>query len=324
VDEVRSARAAVPPDGTAAWEGDWTVVSARVDVWAQAAVTRTVGALAELHPFRLADNRSAPRLVQWVAGQWAPQGGALADEVPGGHGLGVLMLTAAEPDLDRTEYPAAAGGDLLGAVIESTIGSLGSTIGSLGSAVGGATARLPSASSPQRRWGGALVRLPGAWLPPSALLPWTARGLDDPPTSWPTESVDFDARFAVYTRSERTTAALLTPRVMAMLLDELPQDCAVTVSGDALHTWWPYPPADPSPGHAAAVVHATVRLAEALPRFVLRENPDLSAGVQAELESRADQARRYQAERRAGHSPDPVLQRIYDEARARAGLPPAP
>jgi hypothetical protein len=111
---------------------------------------------------------------------------------------------------------------------------------------------------------------------------------------------------------------------MAMLLDELPQDCAVTVSGDALHTWWPYPPADPSPGHAAAVVRATVRLAEALPRLVLRENPDLSAGVQAELESHADQARRYQAERRAGHSPDPVLQRIYDEARARAGLPPAP
>lgn len=311
MDEARSARTATPPDGAAAWEGDWSVVSTRVDVWAQAAVNRTVRAMTELHPFRLGDIASAPRLLQWVAGQWPPDGQPIVDEVPGGQGLGVLMLTATEPDLDRSERPApVTGADVLGTVIDS--------------AAGPAAARLRSWSSPHRRWGGALVRLPRTWLPPLALLPRAARDLDDPRTAWPTESVDFDARFAVYTRTERTTAALLTPLVMAILLDEVPEDCAVTMNGDAVHTWWPYPPAVPSSGHAAEVVRATVRLAQALPSFVLREHPDLSDGVQAELESRADQARRYQAARRPGHSPDPVLQRIYDEARARAGLPPAP
>jgi hypothetical protein len=330
VDEARSARAATPPDGAAAWEGDWTVVSARVDVWTQAAVTRTVGALAQLHPFRLGDVKSAPRLVQWVAGHWAPEAQATLDEVPEGHGLGVLMVTATDPDLDGGERPTSGTpADLLNTVLGSALGTSGFPVGSVvgtvvGSAVGSATDRLRSWSTPHRRWGGALARLPGVWLPPVALLPRAARDLDDPRTAWSTESVDFDARFAIYTRTERTTAALLTPRVMAMLLDEVPQDCAVTVSGDAVHTWWPYPPAVPSSGHAAEVVRATVRLAQALPRFVLRENPDLSAGVQAELDSRADQARRYQATRRPGHSPDPVLQRIYDEARAQVGLPPVP
>jgi hypothetical protein len=324
------------------------VVSTRVDVWAQAAVTRTVRALAELHPFRLGDVKSAPRLVQWVAGQWPPEGQPVTDEVPDGHGLGVLTITATEPDLDRSEYPSAVTdtgllGTAINVAVGSAMGTVGSAIGTVGTAVGSvvgptvgavgtmagsvvgpATARLRSWSSPHRRWGGALVRLPGTWLPPFALLPRAARDLDDPRTAWPTESVDFDARFAVYTRTECTTAALLTPRVMAMLLDEVPEDCAVTVNGDAVHTWWPYPPAVRSPGHAAEVVRATVRLAQALPSFVLREHPDLSAGVQAELDSRADQARRYRAARRPGHSPDPVLQRIYDEARTRAGLPPAP
>jgi hypothetical protein len=111
---------------------------------------------------------------------------------------------------------------------------------------------------------------------------------------------------------------------MAMLLDEVPEDYAVTVSGDAVHTWWPYPPTRADSAQDADVVRATVRLAAAFPSFVLAEHPDLSGEVQAELESRTDRARQYRASRRPGHSPDPVLQRIYDEARAAAGLPPAP
>lgn len=310
MDEIRAARAAAPPDGTDAWVGEWSVVPPRVDVWAQAAVNRTVRALVELHPFRLGDTKAAPRLVQWVAGQWPPGGQVdSADDVLAGQGLGVLMVTATEPDLDRSERPPVTEADLVAVA--------------LGTAVDSAASRLRSWSTPHRRWAGALARLPGSWLPPLALLPRAARDLDDPRTAWPTESVDFDARFAVHTSTVRTTAALLTPRVMARLLDEVPEDCAVTVSGDAVHTWWPYPPALPD-SRVADVVRATVRLAAALPSFVLAEHPDLSGEVQAELQSRADRARRYRATRRAGHSPDPVIQRIYDEARAAAGLPPAP
>jgi hypothetical protein len=279
-------------------------------VWAQAAVSRTVHALVELHPFRLGDTRAAPRLVQWVAGQWPPGAQVDSDDVLAGQGLGVLAITATEPDLDRSERPPVTEADLVAVA--------------LGTAVDAATARLGSWSTPHRRWAGALARLPGSWLPPLALLPRAARGLDDPRTAWPTESVDFDARFAVHTSTVRTTAALLTPRVMAMLLDEVPEDYAVTVSGDAVHTWWPYPPTRADSAHVADVVRATVRLAAAFPSFVLAEHPDLSGEVQAELESRTDRARQYRASRRPGHSPDPVLQRIYDEARAAAGLPPAP
>jgi hypothetical protein len=310
VDQIPAARAAAPPDGTDAWVGEWCIVPTRVDVWAQAAVNRTVHALVELHPFRLGDTKAAPRLVQWVAGQWPPGERVVSDDVLAGQGLGVLMVTATEPDLDRSEHPRVNEGDLV-------------TV-ALGSAVDSATSRLRSWSTPHRRWAGALARLPGSWLPPLALLPRAARDLDDPRTAWPTESVDFDARFAVYTSTVRTTAALLTPRVMAMLLDELPEDCAVTVSGDAVHTWWPYPPALSDSRYVADVVRATVRLAAALPSFVLAEHPDLSGEVQAALEDRTDRAHRYRAGRRPGHSPDPVLQRIYDEARAAAGLPPAP
>jgi hypothetical protein len=308
VDQIRAARAAAPPDGTDAWVGEWSVVPTRVDVWAQAAVNRTVRALVELHPFRLGDTKAAPRLVQWVAGQWSPGGHVDSDDVLAGQGLGVLTVTATEPDLDRSERPPLSEEDVVAVALETVVDS--------------ATSRLRSWSTPHRRWAGALARLPGSWLPP--LLPRAARDLDDPRTAWPTESVDFDARFAVHTSTVRTTAALLTPRVMAMLLDEVPEDCAVTVSGDAVHTWWPYPRAVPDSRHVADVVRATVRLAAALPSFVLAEHPDLSGEVQAELESRSDRARRYRATRRPGHSPDPVIQRIYDEARAAAGVPPTP
>jgi hypothetical protein len=310
VDQIKAARAAAAPDGTDAWVGEWSVVPTRVDVWAQAAVNRTVHALVELHPFRLGDTKAAPRLVQWVAGQWPPGAQVDSDDVLAGQGLGVLTVTATEPDLDRSERPPVTEADLVAVA--------------LGTAVDAATARLGPWSTPRRRWAGALARLPGTWLPPIALLPRAARGLDDPRTAWPTESVDFDARFAVHTSTVRTTAALLTPRVMAMLLDEVPDDCAVTVSGDAVHTWWPYPTTLPDSAHVADVVRATVRLAAAFPSFVLAEHPDLSGEVQAELEERTDRARRYRTARRPGHSPDPVLQRIYDEARAAAGLPPAP
>jgi hypothetical protein len=312
VAHVSGVRAATPPDDDVVWQGDWFAVSTRADVWAQAAVNRTVRALVELHPFRLGDAKAAPRLVQWVAAQ--PRTVADPGDDLGQQALAVLTVTAREPDLDRSgPHPPGTSADALGLALGSLVG-----------AVAGSWRGVADTVVRRPRWGGALVRLPDVWLPPMAFLPRAARGIDDPATAWRTESVDFDERFAVYTSTERTTAALLTPAVMALLLDAVPQDCAVTVSGDALHTWWPYPPAAPSPGHAADVVMASVRLARALPSFVLRDHPDRSGEVQAELDDRAEQAREYRAGRRPGHSPDPVLQRIYDEARARAGIPPAP
>jgi hypothetical protein len=55
------------------------------------------------------------------------------------------------------------------------------------------------------------------------------------------------------------------------------------------------------------------------PRFVLADHPDRSAEVERSLARRADEAQAYRAGRTYGHSPDPVLQRIYDQARARVG-----
>lgn len=289
------------------WQGDWSVVGTRLDVWSQAAVTRTVGALSELHPFRLGDRKAAPRLVQWVAGQWAPSERPTPDELDTGLGLGVLTVTAHDPDLDRSttaSSPINPSSRWPGAVRAADV--------------------LPEGWAGDRvtQWGGALVRLPGTWLPPIALLPRAARGLDDPATSWRTESVDFDHRFTVHTGSVRTAAALLTPAVMAMLLDDVPPNCAVTISGDAVHSWWPYPTAAAAPGQAADVTRATVRLTQAFPPFVLAEHVDASGTIEATLRRRAALARGYRAGRRPGRSPDPVLQRIYDQARAGAGLAP--
>jgi hypothetical protein len=295
-------------------------VPGRVGVWAQAAVNRTVHALVDLHPFRLGDSKAAPRLVQWLAGQWPAGEHPEADELSGGQALGVLAVTASEPRLDRRgPRPPGSASDGWSLAADAVALAAGAVASPVSDVVATAVDRV----WPQRRWGGALVRLPGAWLPPFAVLPRADRGLDDPGTAWPTESVDFDARFAVHTRTVRTTAALLTPTVMTVLLDQLPADCAVAVSGDAVHTWWPYPPSPAAAGHAATVARATVQLARAFPSFVLREHPDLSQTVQAELDERAERARRYREGRRAGHSPDPVMQRMYDAARAEVGLPPA-
>ena len=69
-----------------------------------------------------------------------------------------------------------------------------------------------------------------------------------------------------------------------------------------------------------APLRAVTRLADAFPHFVLAQFPDRSAVVEEELAQRTAAARAYRAGRRPGSSVDPVLQRIYDRARA---TPPA-
>ena len=60
-------QAAAPPDGAACWAGAWQRVPVLTDVWAQAALLRTVAALPALHPWRLGDAKGSARQLQWVA-----------------------------------------------------------------------------------------------------------------------------------------------------------------------------------------------------------------------------------------------------------------
>ena len=259
-------------------------------VWTQSAVVRTVRALPQLHPWRLGDAKGSTRLLQWVGG---------SDVDP--RALAVLAVTARDPGLD-------AGDDDL--PHDLTLNGLGA-----GQVAGLALLHRDAGETP--RWASALVRLPGSWLPPVAWLPRALRDLDDPGTQWQTESLDFAARYTVHAADLRASAALLTPAVMALLLDAVPSDCAVTLAGDAVHLWWPYRgTAVADVGRAARAVRAATQLADAFPHFVLAQFPDRSAVVEDELAQRTAAAREYRAGRRPGTSVDPVLQRIYDQARA--------
>ncbi|MEO7745175.1 MAG: hypothetical protein ABIV05_02985 [Actinomycetota bacterium] len=103
----------------------------------------------------------------------------------------------------------------------------------------------------------------------------------------------------------------------ALLLDTVPSECAVTLAGDAVHLWWPYRGTAPSDvGRAARAVRAATQLADAFPHFVLAQFPDRSTEVEDELAERTAAAREYRARRRPGTSVDPVMRRIYDQARA--------
>ena len=292
-------RLTVAPDDAACWRGDWQVVAALDEVWAQAATARTVRALPQLHPWRLGDDKGSSRLVQWV-GRWP------ADPAV----LGVLAVTARDPGLsageaDEPAYFALTGGQVPSVeLLFAAKGLIGRTVGD------------------PPRWAGVLVRLAGSWLPPIAWLPRALRDLDDPRTAWPTESVDFAQRYTVHCADLQASAALLTPAVMALLLDAVPAGCAVTLAGDAMHLWWPHrgkAPADV--GRVSRAASAGSLVAQAFPHFVLKQFPDRSDVVEAAVAERNTAARNYRADRRPGRSNDPVMQRIYDQARAK--LPPA-
>lgn len=285
------------PGDAACWRGDWQVVTGLDEVWAQAAMTRTVRALPQLHPWRLGDDKGSARLLQWV-------GSCPGDPAV----LAVLAVTARDPGLVAgddepallwlTGRPLNLPGDLSAARL------LGPTRGD-----------PPS-------WAGALLRLRGSWLPPIAWLPRALRGLDDPRTAWPTESVDFDHRYTVHTADVRASAALLTPAVMALLMDAVPPGCAVTLAGDAMHLWWPHRgDALADDGRVGRAARAGSRVAQAFPRFVLQQFPDSSDVIEAAMAERNSAARNYRAGRRPGKSSDPVMQRIYDQAKA--AVPPA-
>ena len=298
-------RPAVPPDTDPCWDGAWQRVEPMDDVWAQAALLRTVAALPRLHPWRLGDTKGASRQLQWVARRGA-EGPSTTDAGPADAPLAVLSVTAREPDLDRSDDAAPD------ALTGSPAGLLAAM--ALGAAVRSCGAVTSMGTTPQ--WGGAMVRLPGTWLPPVAWLPRDLRELDDPRTAWLTESVDFASRYSVHADDLTTAAALLTPAVMAIALDAVPPLSAVTVAGDALHVWWPYRPGTRrDQGRVRRTAEAARRLADSFPRFVLAEFPDRSGEVEQAMAERRAAAETYRASRRPGVSTDPVLQRIYEQSR---------
>lgn len=280
----------VPPDGHACWQvspGPWRRVPGLTEAWAQAATVRSVSALTALHAWRLADTKAAPRLVQWA--------GTPGDSPV----LCLLTVTARDPGLQAGEPDRPQAGPL----------TLTSDLGTLGWGAGPALPwpSLPAAPpAPPPRWAGAVVRLPGTWLPGTVLVPAELRDVDDPAPTWRTESDELDGRYRVYAAHERTTAALLTPRVMAQCLDLVPRASAVTVTGDALQVWWRYDDtARDEPGRVQRTAEAAAALAEALPRFVLTDNPDLGGAVEDAYAARAAAAaeyRRQRAQRLSGRS----------------------
>jgi hypothetical protein len=339
-----------PPDANACWEpapGSWALAAPLTQMWLAAAINRTVGTLPRLHPWRLGDAKGNSRLIQWTARAADPTapaptppvtpggvGGGLPD---GGIALAALTVTARDPELaagdDQPGLPAgelstwATRADppplLLGGASGLLTQAAGSLLASVAGDLGSTTTR--QLQGPPPRWAGAVTRIPGTWLPPMAVLSRALRGVDDPGTSWQTESWDFDQRLTVHADEREYAANVLAPHVMAIVLDTVPQGAAVTLAGDALHVWWPYRTDFVNrPALVATTVKATLALASAIPDFVFADHPDHSDHVQGELDAQTAAAHAYQEQRRPGHSPDPVMQHMYDAARAAAGLPPAP
>ncbi len=157
---------------------------------------------------------------------------------------------------------------------------------------------LPRTEMPQ--WAGALVRLPGAWLPALAILPRQHRDVDDPKTRWPSESEEFRRRFSVHAEDLRTASDLLSPAVLAVALDRVPGGSAITLSGDALQLWWPHRrPATTDLGRVARACTAARHLADTIPSFVLSDHPDRSEALEQSLAERRAAAIAYRAARDA-------------------------
>ena len=271
------------PDASPCWSGAWRAADASESLWAIAAAGRTVGALPRMHPWRLADDRGSGRALLWLG-------------VPDpGEGMALLTQTAWEPDLPVDADGSEAAFDLWH---ESRW-------------------EESNAEIDTPRWMGGLARMPGAWLPATAVMAKRQWNLSDPGTDWSTESVDFAARYSVHSEDIRCAADILAPHVMALILDEVPAGAAVALAGDAIQVWLQETShATATEGLVRELVVAAGRLKDAIPSFVLVDHPDRSAEVETDLADKEQAAEAYRRNRHAGRSADPTMQRIYDQARA--------
>jgi hypothetical protein len=160
-----------------------------------------------------------------------------------------------------------------------------------------------------------MVELTGSWLPDIAVLPRRPGDIDDPGTDWETESLAFSARHSVHAADVRYASDVLAPHVMALILDGVPDDAALTIAGNAIYVWWEYTQESRlDVGRAGRTVTTAFQIRDALPSFVLSAYPDHSDQVEDRLAQRAAEAAAYRAARVAGRTKDPTLQRIYSQA----------
>lgn len=326
----------LPPDDSPCWAGDWSPVDPMAGMWVHSAVARTVGALPTLHAWRLGDDKGTRRTLVWSAtrGPNTPSGAGDRD------GVAVLTQTAPPPSLPLGDV--GPDGEVNG-VIPASSSLTGALLGTLASTLTRATADAladafarptgpdqpdPSISdagarpyrSPDpgvRRWVGGMAQVPGAWLPDLAILPRRERDMDDPGTRWSTESMAFAARHSVHAADTRFASDVLAPHVTAVVLEHVPDDAAVTMSGDAIHLWWEYTDdSRAAVGKAERTVEVAVRFRDALPSFITTDHPDHSHRVEERLAERAARASAYRARRSAGRHDDPTLQHIYAQAQA--------
>jgi hypothetical protein len=283
------------PSPDVCWSGGWSRPAAKDEMWALAAMGRTVHTLPALHPWRLGDDKGTGRVLLW-AGQ--------PDDA---HGIAILGQTGRDPELETgyTDDPFHRDEwSLVGGRFSMSPGSL----------LDVARQNLPWN---EPRWIGGLCQIVGAWFPDLAVLPQATRELDDPGTAWTTESVDFGTRYTVQAADTRFAADVLAPHVMALIMDSIPPNAAVTMAGDALHVWQPYDnDALQQDGLGRRLVSGAIALREAIPSFIYTDHPDHSDIVEADLAAKAAAAEAYRANRHRGHTADPTLQRIYDQAQA--------
>ena len=276
-----------PPDPAPCWDGAWEPADAADELWLFAALLRTVDAL----PGCTRGGSATPRAAG-ASSRWAATRATTTPDAPPAYA--VLTEQAREPGC-RSVTPRdrrLAGGGLLdpaGLLVDAAVGlasELGSAVADrVVDALTTAANRNPTtravleaAHRPATQWAGVVTRLPGAWLPPLAVLQRAVRDPDDPGTAWTTESAHFNDRHTVHAADRRFAADFLAPHVMALLLDEVPDSAAVTVAGDAIHVWWEHRPPLQRPARPSSTGSSTPygALADAIPSFVLADHPDHS------------------------------------------------
>ena len=335
--------AMLPYDDSPCWSGQWASVAPTVDLWAHSAVVRTVAALPSLHAWRLGDDKGSRRSLVWSAAPTHPAEADADFQKDPRDGVAVLTQSAPPPSLPLGDVDAD--GEFLGtAALTPSLSMTGGLLSALATGLSRTTADAiadavgprrsdnsdPSIEHPAaepkpfrptdagvRRWVGGMAQLPGAWLPELAILPRSRRDIDDPGTRWHTESVAFALRHSVHASDIKFASDVLAPHVTALILDHVPEDAAVTISGDAIHLWWEYTEQSRhAAGKAERTVEIAVRVRDALPSFVFADYPDHSRQVEARLSDRAARADAYRAGRVTGRHRDPTLQRIYAQAQA--------
>ena len=278
-----------------------------VDLWAQSALARTAAALTSLH--RMGDEHGSHHSLLWAA---APESGGPTDYDGDDKGVAVFVQTAPPPSLPLGDPCPDL--DLFGDPVMAVTALVADDHCQL-------SANGPKPFSPPeqgvRRWVGGMAQIVGAWLPDLAILPRRPGDIDDPGTDWETESLAFASRHSVHASDVRFASDVLAPHVMALILDGVPDDAALTVAGNAIHVWWEYTPESRlTVGRADRTVETAFQIRDALPSFVVAGYPDHSDQVEQRLAERAAEAAAYRATRVAGRANDPTLQRIYSQAQA--------